>query len=534
MLYREILRIAGLFFLGFSLVLLIPLFVAGYYEFIDTKLHHPQPHTTLEFFYTFLISASVGFIGWYLGPKKKGHLYRREWVAALVLIWLITPAMSALPFILSGTIDNPYQAYFEMVSGFTTTGATVLEGKKYDENGKEIPLRLVVHEVHDTLYEFYGTVSPVIDPHTNKVVSTGIEAVSKALLFWRSFTQWLGGMGVVLFFVALLPFLGVGGKTPRIKETTLRLVKTYVGLTILQIGALSWVDPKLEWLDKIATTFSTVSTGGFSVKNMSIAGYHHSGIEEVVLLFMFLSSVNFALYYFAFKGKVFKFKDPEFLLYISLLFIFGFVISHSLIDTEKMSLDGSRTGIYSVAESFRAGYFQLISAHSTTGFKTVNYDVWPYLPQALLLVAMYIGGMSGSPASGVKVIRLYVLYRLAIERVEALILPRNVRQFRVGGKEMEPKDMTLIFVFFTVVIGISLLATLFFVADGCDPETAFSVVASCLTNSGMGFRAASPLSSYAFLTNEGLAAASLIMILGRLEFFAFLAILIPSFWKQDN
>ncbi|MCB1114223.1 MAG: TrkH family potassium uptake protein [Chlamydiia bacterium] len=550
MLFREIFRLMGLYLFGFAFFLLIPIGVAGYYQFFDTLEHHPQPHTTIYFFYTLLITLALGFLGYFAGKKTKPQLYRREGIAAVVLIWLITPAISALPFVLSGTLENPLQAYFEMASGYTTTGASIMAPKAYDpETGQEMEIVQVVPGVHDTTYRYYGTIAPVRDPETGKIIASGVEAVSKALLFWRSFSQWLGGLGVVVLFVAILPALGVGGKllyqaevpgpvkegvTPRIKETAIQLWKIYLFISVLEIGALIWVNPNLEWLDLFTITFSTVSTGGFSIKNESIAGYHSFGTEMVVLVFFLLGSLNFTLYYFSFRGKFYRLKDPELILYLIVLVLASLVISFSILGTPKMNMDGVYDGVFSLGEAFRYGVFQAASIQTSTGFTTTNYDIWPYFPQVLLLILMYVGGMSGSTAGGMKMIRHYMVFRIAQYRVESIFRPESVRVFKVGGREVDVKAASMVFVFFVIVIALSMVATLFFVADGCDPETSLGMVACFINNIGVAFRAASPINGFAFLSEPSLVMASLVMILGRLEFFAFLAVLVPAFWKQDS
>lgn len=550
MLFREIFRIIGLYLIGFAAVLLIPLGVAIYYQFYDTASHHPQPHTTLYFLYTLLISLGLGLAGYLSGVKTKSHFYRREGIAAVVLIWLITPAISALPFCLSGALDNPVQAYFEMASGYTTTGASILYPKKFNaQTGKEEEYVRTIPGVLDTVYRFYGTVDPVKDPVTGEVVAEGVEALSKALLFWRSFTQWLGGVGIVVLFIIILPVLGVGGKhlfqaevagpikeggTPRIKESAMRLWTIYLSLTVFQMIALKWVNPALEWLDISTITFSTLATGGFSIKNASIAGYNSFGTEAVVALFCLLGGANFTLYYFIFKGKFFRLKDPELILYLLIVLVGGVIVSFSIFGAPRMNLDGLYDGVFSLKEAFRYGFFQTISLQTSTGFVTTNYDIWPYFPQVILLIMMYLGGMSGSTAGGIKVIRHIMLFRIAQYRVESIFRPESVRVFKIGGAEVDVKVGSMVFVYFLILITVSTLATLFFVFDGSDPETSLGMVACCINNVGAAFRMASPLESFAFLSDASLLVASLIMIMGRLEFFAFLAVLVPAFWKQDS
>ena len=253
MLYREIGKLLGLYLFGFACSLLIPFGVAVYFRFFYPEDLHPQEHTVDAFFYTLIICLALSGISYYFGRNTGGRLYRKEALASVVVIWFLTPALAALPFYISGTLKNPFHAYFEAASGLTTTGSTIMYPKKFNSEGVEIPITKEVVGIHKTIYSFYGTIDPVIDPKTGKVLFTGIEAVSKAILFWRSFIQWMGGIGVIVLFVAILPILGIGGKilffmespgpikdslTPRIKETASMLWKIYLGLTVAQIGLL--------------------------------------------------------------------------------------------------------------------------------------------------------------------------------------------------------------------------------------------------------------------------------------------------------
>jgi trk system potassium uptake protein TrkH len=235
-----------------------------------------------------------------------------------------------------------------------------------------------------------------------------------------------------------------------------------------------------------------------------------------------------------FKGKFYRLKDPELILYLLIVLVGGVIVSYSIVGASRMNLDGLYDGVFSVKEAFRYGFFQTISLQTSTGFVTTNYDIWPYFPQVILLIMMYLGGMSGSTAGGIKVIRHYMLFRISQYRVESIFRPESVRVFKVGGAEVSTQVGSMVFIYFLILIAISTLATLFFVFDGSDPETALGMVACCINNVGAAFRMASPLGSFAFLSDASLIVASLIMIMGRLEFFAFLAVLVPAFWKQDS
>ncbi len=263
MLYREISRVLGQYLFGLTLILCLPLALSIYYEFISLPDSHPQPHSTIAFLNTILFSSAMSALLFYWGRLSKGVLYRREALALVAMIWFISAIIGGLPFYFSGTFEHFIDAYFEAMSGLTTTGASVMHAKAFNPStGAEIPH--LVDSVYGSAitYEFFGTIQPVRDPETGLILFQGIEAVSKGLLFWRSLMQWLGGMGIVVLFVAILPALGVGGRvlyqaevpgptkeavTPRIKETASLLWKLYLGLTFLEIFLLLWTNQKCQF-----------------------------------------------------------------------------------------------------------------------------------------------------------------------------------------------------------------------------------------------------------------------------------------------
>lgn len=518
--YREIIRILGVFFLFFAWLLVIPIGFALYEELYLHQL--PNGYLIDDFFFAAMVSFGFGGVLFYFGGKATGAFYRKEGIASVVLIWFLVPAISALPFVTSGTLENPFQAYFEMVSGFTTTGSTVLHAKKYDDSGKEVPIVHTIPGVLPVTYTFYGTVIPLLD-------RTGVEAVSRPLLFWRSFTQWLGGGGIIVLFVAVFPALGIGrkvlyqfeasttqeGPTPRIKETALQLWKIYCYLTVAEIVLLLVTNSNLPFFEAMAVTFSTISTGGLSTQNQSIAGYHSAATEWVVILFMVLGSISFSLYYYLFQGKLYKIYQPEFLVFIATLFCFSALMF--------VFLGGD----------FRSAIFQLVSAQTSTGFFTRNFDLWPYTTQILLVIAMYVGGMIGSTAGGIKILRHMILFRSTQYRAESIFRPEQVRVFKIGGREIDSGVALSVLCFFVIAVAVSSLSTFLYVLDGIDIETAFGLTACMLNNTGMSFRMAGPEFSCAFLSDFSLMLSSFLMIFGRLEYYAVLAVLVPAFWHRE-
>ncbi|MCB1111228.1 MAG: TrkH family potassium uptake protein [Chlamydiales bacterium] len=549
MLWRIIAKILAFFFLGLTGALLIPFLIALYYQFFSDAAAHPQPHTTLAFLESMVISAIIGSGLYIAGRHTRGELYRREGIALVVIIWLITPAVAALPFYLSGTLQNPLQAYFEAVSGFSTTGATTMYPKKFNpETGQEVPIVRTIPGIHEKEYVFFGTIDPVRNAQTGAIEKEGIEAVSKALLFWRSMTQWLGGMGIIVLFVAVLPALGVGGKvlfhaempgpikdslTPRIKETATHLWKIYLGMSILEIAGLMLTNSRIDLYEAMTITFSTVSTGGFSIFNDSIGNFSDPTTDWIVIAFMFLGSVNFSLYFFLIMGKIYRLYDTELIIYIILLLLGCGFTAWYISGTEKLLLTG-QTGIFTPHEAIRFATFQIVSAQTTTGFATVNYDIWPYAAQVIMLIVMYLGGMAGSTAGGIKIMRHFMLFRVAQYQVESIFRPETVRSFRLGQSEIDATAAIRVLSYFLIVVACAAIGTLLYTCDGIDPESAISLSSLMINNIGIGFRMAGPTESCAFLSNFGLCLSCFLMVLGRLEFFAVLAVLVPAFWKRHS
>lgn len=550
MLYRDVCRLLGSFFCAFAFVVLCPLAVGLYYEyFVPAKLH-PQPHANLAFLETIGICLALGLILSAIGRRASGHLHLREGLAAVVLIWLLIPVIGGLPFYLSNTLQNPIQAYFEGVASFTTTGSTVMEAKVYDPiTRKEIPAIQTVAGVNPTTYKYYGTIAPVRDLKTGKILYEGTEAVGKGLLWWRCFMQWLGGLGIVVLFVAILPALGVGGKillfaelpgpikdsfTPRVTETATMLWKIYLGLTILAIAILCITNNSLDLYEAVTIAFATVSTGGTLTHADGLAYYHSYSTEWVVIAFMIAGSINFTLYYHILRGRIYRLYDPEFILYALLIIVGSIFVSYQLIGTPNTLLTGQTAGLFTTEEAIHSSIFHVVSAESSTGIVLSDYDKWPFTAQTWLLLATIIGGMSGSTAGGAKIVRVYMLFRIIIARIESMFRPQAVRTLRIGDKEVDHGVAFTVLCYFTTMVLIIGLGVFLLICDGVDPDTAFTFIVGMVNNAGLTFRAAGPTESCAFLSNFGCAIASLWMLLGRLEFFAILVVLMPAFWKKNS
>ncbi len=546
MYYSDICRVLGRFFYAFAALMLIPFGLALYYDYYVKDIY---PTCTYAFLWTAVLTALVGLILSFFGRKSKKNfrLFRRESLLTMVLVWLLAPLVSMLPFIFSSTLESPFLAYFETVSALTTTGSTVMCPKKY-EGLNEVAYIDKDYGDLGAYYIYNGTIEPIRNTE-NKIIVEGIEAVAKPILFWRSFLNWIGGLGIIVIFSAVLPVLGMGGKiflfaemtgpvkegfTPRIIETARHLWKIYLFISAAQLILLLFTNPLLSFFDAVCITFSTVSTGGLSVKNQSIASYANPATEWVVIIFMFLGSVNFYLFYFLIKGKIYRLYNPELLAFLAIILISGFFTAGQLYGFDRVSLDGSVQGSYTATEALRYGFFQTVSAQSSCGFATANYDQWPYVVQALMLILIFIGGMSGSTSGGMKVIRPMMLFRVVCNKIELLFRPATIRQLRIGKEEFGLESAQMVFCFFAAYIAISVAAVFLFTLDHVDPETALGLVSATINNSGLGFRQAGPTLSCAFLSPFGAMLGSFLMLLGRLELFAILVILVPAFWKQTE
>lgn len=481
---KHIYKLLGHFLLAYALVLLLPLAISLYDQ--------PISEATVAFFGTILSCLVLGIPLFFLGRGVSEQIYWRESLIVAVLIWLVTPAIGALPFLFSHTLSNPIHAYFEAVSGFTTTGASVI---------------------------------------------ASVEEVDQALLFWRSFIQWLGGIGVVVLFIAILPLLGLGGKvllfsempgpiksiwTPRIKETIFALVKIYVGLTAIQTLLIHFTHPQVGWIESLDITFSTLSTGGFSTRDDSIGAYHSVAMERIVIIFMLLGSINFSLYHQVIQGRIYRLWDVEFFIFI-LTVIAGSALLCWTIGAELFPHP---------VDTIRTGLFQFVSALTSTGFYTTRYDLWPYSTQLVMLIAMFLGGMTGSTAGGMKTIRQYIGFRVIQNHVESLFRPASVRALQVGGREIDSNIAVTILSYLVILVFFTVLGWLLLVLSGMEIWASLSTVACCINNVGLAFTGGGPQCSFHCFSDYQLIICSALMLLGRLEFYAFLALFVPAFWRD--
>lgn len=427
-----------------------------------------------------------------IGKPKTKTMYARDGYLVVTLTWVIATAFSAIPLAASGAYVDYSSAYFEIMSGFTTTGATVL---------------------------------------------TEIESLPKSILFWRSQTNWLGGMGIVVLFVALLPALGVSGSllvgaesvgptkdklTPKIKNTAIILWSIYIGFSFLQTILL--VFGGLNWYDAITVTFSTMAAAGFCVKNSSIGTFGSAYVDIVVTFFMLVSGANFALYYKALSGKISSvFKDGELRVYLG---IWAFVSVFAALQLSFSSTYGS------FFESLRYSAFQTASILTTTGFATANYVHWPAFSQALLFLLFFIGGSAGSAGGGVKVIRIVALIKMGRAQLKQRIHPRGVFQVRVGQTTFREDLLVSIATFFGVYILTGVVGAVVISLSPADLITSFSASFLCLGNIGIGFGEVGPTGNFAFLPSWIKWFCSFLMLVGRLELFTVYVLFSKHFWKH--
>ena len=426
------------------------------------------------------------------------HLSRRDGFGVVTFGWLFAATFGAFPYFLSGVIPHPVAAVFETMSGFTTTGASVLPNGNFQT----------------------------------------LECIPKGILFWRALTHWFGGMGVLVLCVAILPFLGVGGMqiyraempgpskdrlTPRITTTAKLLWGVYALLTLLEVLLLKYVG-KMEWFDSVCHTFATMATGGFSTRTASIGAFNSGAVDCIIIFFMFAAGVNFSLHYYALIGKPGRYwKDPEFRFYFFFLFFCGLFLTFSV----------WWGGVYdSFLVSLRAAFFQATSMLTTTGFVTADFDLWPESARLLLVLMMFVGGCAGSTGGGIKVVRIFILWKKMIKEVRQFMRPQAVMQLKLGGKPVAQEFVSHIsafFIIFLIIFAIASFAMTFFTPN---LETAITSVIATLGNIGPGLNAVGATQNYAVIPTAGQVLLILCMLLGRLELYTVLILFLPGFWKK--
>jgi len=475
-------RILGMLLGLFSISMLPPMLVSWWYD--DGVLN-----AFLGAFFLILISGSAL---WLPVRRHRRELRLRDGFVVVVMFWVALGLCGSVPLLIVSNPDmSVTDAVFESVSGLTTTGATVIEG---------------------------------------------IDVMPPSILFYRQQLQWLGGMGIIVLAVAILPLLGVGGMqlyraetpgpmkdnklTPRITETAKALWYIYLGLTVL--CAIAYWIVGMTPFDAIAHSFSTIAIGGFSTHDASLGFFDNPLIEAVSVLFMTIAGINFALHFLAWRSRSPRpyFGDTELKTYIGLL------VCISVITSLYLFYSGA---FPSFASSLRYGIFQTVSISTTTGFTTSGYHIWPSFLPVMLLFASFVGGCAGSTGGGLKVIRVVLLFKQGKREVTRLIHPNAQVPIKVNGASMPNRVVDAVWGFFAAYVAAFSFMMLALLAMGLDQVTAFSAVAACINNLGPGLGAVG--ASYAGLGDGAKWILSLAMLLGRLEIFTLLVILTPGFWR---
>jgi len=447
-------------------------------------------------FFPLAIAATVTLLSGYLIERlcwraKDEEIRHREAFAIVSLGWAIAALFGTIPFLLGGTFSSFIDAYFESMSGFTTTGATVL---------------------------------------------TNIESQPHGILFWRNFTQWLGGMGIIVLGIAILPKLAVGGMQllaaespgpsperlkPRIAETAKIMWGIYLLFSFSEVVLLKLAG--LPLFDSVIHMFSTMPTGGFSSHTSNIGSFDRAKVETIITCFMFLAGGNFALYYYLLKGHPRRlFRDSEFRFY-------SFVVIAAIILVTLNLWGGTYKSVWS---SFRYAAFQVVSINTTTGFTTQDFDLWPPLSRGILLLLMFIGGCAGSTGGAMKNARILILLKKGYQELVRLVRPRAVIPVRLGDRPVEEAVIAGITGFFILYILLFLVSSLILMKLGVDMISSVSATAATIGNVGPGLGLVGASQNYAFLPPVAKGILSLNMLLGRLEIYTVLVLLLPATWRK--
>ena len=476
--YSIILYILGCVLKFESAFLLLPAIVGFFYK----------ENAAFSYLFTAALCLIVGSVMSHKKPTSK-NLFIREGFVTVAASWVIMSIFGAIPFILTDDIPNYVDALFETISGFTTTGSSIL---------------------------------------------SDVEALSKTGLFWRSFTHWVGGMGVLVFIMAILPLMGgssmnlmkaestgpaVSKLVPHAKDTAKILYGMYITLTLCEIAMLLLF--RMPLYDALVTTFGTVGTGGFGIYNNSLAGYS-SEIQVIVTIFLVLSGINYTAYFYIFSYK-FKeaFRIEEVRWYLIIFFSAVAIITYNI------------RGLYSTTgESLRHAAFQVASIITTAGFATADFDLWPELSKCILVIIMIIGSCSGSTAGGMKISRVIMLIKTIKKELSLIVHPREVRKIRMDGRVLDHETLRNTNVFFVVYFVILLISTLLLSIDNFDFTTNFTATIATLNNIGPGLAMVGPTRNFAIYSPFSKFILMFNMLAGRLELFPLVVMMLPSTWKR--
>ena len=478
---KIIIRVLGFLLLVEGIAMLLALGVSLIYG----------EHDIRAFFSSAGINIIIGGIIVIFTQKAIKDIGKREGFIIVSLVWIVFSLFGSLPYILSGAIPNFTNAFFETISGFTTTGSSILND---------------------------------------------IEALPHGILFWRSITQWLGGMGIIVLSLAILPVFGIGGMqlfmaevpgptpdkiNPRIRQTAKTLWVIYLGFTVAEM-LLLWAGG-MSLFDSVCHSFTTMATGGFSTKQASIAHWSSPFIQYVIVIFMFFAGTNFTLSYIAIKGK-FKsvLKDEEFKYYG--LFVIGFtlIIFIGLLITSSMGVE----------QSFRDSLFQVVSIITTTGYATSDYLQWAPILTILIFGLFFFGGSAGSTGGGIKIMRIVLLIKNSYYELRRMIHPHAIIPVKFNKHSVDSKIITNVLAFFMLYFIIFAFSTVIFTLIEPDLASSMGAVATCLGNIGPGLGNVGPAENFVHVHPVGKWFLSFLMLLGRLELFTVLVLFSPTFWKE--
>lgn len=480
--WRYILNIVGILILFFGFTMIFPLIVGLYY----------QDQSVIPVLESMGITIIAGLLLHLLFKGTKVEtISQREGMAVVAIGWTATGFFGALPFYLGSEGFSFVDAFFESVSGFTTTGASIL---------------------------------------------TNIEAVSKGLLFWRSFIQWLGGMGIIVLSIAILPFLGLGGMQlykaevpspvpdklrPRIRDTALILWKVYALISLAEVILL--MIGGMDLYNALCHTFTTMPTGGFSTKNASIAHFNSVYFDIIFILFMIFAGINFSLHYQMIRGKPLAFwRDSECRFFLGVVIALTIIVSFNIYGAvyEK------------IGQAIRYGAFQVVSILTTTGYATADYEKWPAMSQLILLLCMFLGASAGSTGGGMKCLRVMLCVKFVYKELFSLIHPHAVTHIKIGGKTVPEDVMRSVLGFVALYMGLFAFSSILLAGMGVDFVTSFAAVAASIGNIGPGFGLVGPVDNYAQIPYMGKWLLVWCMLLGRLEIFTVIILLVPEFWRK--
>lgn len=480
--FAVISKILGILLMLFSLTLLPPIFVSLYYK----------DGAYLSFGIAFAISFTTGLVAWLPVYSAREELRTRDGFLVTALFWLVLGTFGSLPFMLNEATDlSLVDAVFESVSGLTTTGATII---------------------------------------------TQLDELPRAVLYYRQQLQWLGGIGIIVIAVAILPMLGIGGMqlyraetpgpvkdsklTPRITETAKALFLIYLSLTLCCM--LGYLLAGMELFDAIGHAFSTVAIGGFSTHDASMGHFDNPAVLIVCMVFMVLAGINFALHFFAWRANNLRhyFRDPECLFYLSMIG-FGLFVTITYLAV---------SGVYNLNDSVLIGSFELISILTTTGFGAADFSVWPTFLPFLIFMFAFMGGCAGSTGGGIKMIRVLLIVKQGGREIHRLIHPNAVVPIKIGNKMVSDRVVEAVWGFFGVYVIAYLILCILLLATGMDFLSAFSAVGACINNLGPGLADVS--AHYANIGDTAKWLLCFAMLLGRLEVFTLLVLFSPAFWKR--